>query len=137
MVVSFDINYENTIKQGLKQFRVEYIAAFKQMIRREVIEVSKALKHDMQFGSKTGRMYPKSDGSGSYRASAKGETPAVDTGNLLRSITVHSKLGGMEVTAKTNTRYVSDLIELGREFFSPFYMRRKPMLARKLSTGEF
>lgn len=137
MVIDFNIQYENTIRDGLAKFRADYLAAFKQMIKVEVIEISRALKHDMQFGAKSGRLYPKSDGTGTYRASAKGETPAVDTGNLLRSIYVYTKLGGMEVTAKTNTRYVSDLIELGREFFSPFYMRRKPMLAAKLKAGNF
>lgn len=35
---------------------------------------------------KHGRVYPKSNGSGTYRASAWGEAPAVDTGTLIRSL---------------------------------------------------
>ena len=135
MVISID--YENNIKEGLKAYRVEYIAAFKKMIKEEVGYIAQRFKWDMESGRKTGRTYPKSNGKGTYQASAPGETPAVDTGNLMRSIKIRSAEGGFEVTASTNTSYVTHLINSGRVFFKPFYEQRRNGLAQRVARGDF
>ena len=135
MVISID--YENHIAKYLQEYRVSYISSFKKMLKEEVKYIAERFKQDMKGGIKTGRIYPKSNGSGTYRASSPGETPAVDTGNLFRSVKTTSSEGGFSVTAKTNTSYVSDLIKSGRVFFKPFYQQRKSGLAQRVMRGEF
>lgn len=54
---------------------------------------------------KHGRMYPKTDGTGMYRASARGEAPAVDTGTLIRSIGQRLMNNGTRSSIGTDVLY--------------------------------
>ena len=91
----------------------------------------------MKYGAKSGRLYPKSDGSSFYRASAPGETPAVDTGNLYRSVKVRSSNMGMKKVVTTGTDYVGDLMKMNRIFFQDEYNKRVRKFRAQVRKGGF
>lgn len=132
-----DVEIFNQMRAYLLDRQVKKIAWYKKFIEVQVKLLARDLKQDMQSGVKTGRWYIKSDGSGRHRASAKGETPAVDTRKLLQSIKVKSKFGGLEVTASTNRSYVTHLIKMKRAFFKPFYNKRRSTIMSQLKEGGY
>jgi phage gpG-like protein len=72
-------------------------------------------------GAKSGRVYPHKGGK-MHQASAPGEAPAIDTGNLVNSIQV--QVSGFTGIVYTNTEY-APVLEFGgakmaaRPFFTP------------------
>lgn len=88
-----------------------------QLIRGEAIK-------SIQSGSKTGRTYKRYNPTRTHRASAPGEAPASDTGNLVSNIMVEDKGDSIEV--QSNAEY-SKFLEYGtskmeaRPFLFPAY----------------
>jgi HK97 gp10 family phage protein len=88
-----------------------------QLIRGEAIK-------SIQSGSKTGRTYKRYNPTRTHRASAPGEAPASDTGNLVSNIMVQEKGDSIEV--QSNAEY-SKFLEYGtskmeaRPFLFPAY----------------
>ena len=88
-----------------------------QLIRGEAIK-------SIQSGSKTGRTYKRYNPTRTHRASAPGEAPASDTGNLVSNIMVQEKADSIEV--QSNAEY-SKFLEYGtskmeaRPFLFPAY----------------
>jgi HK97 gp10 family phage protein len=88
-----------------------------QLIRGEAIK-------SIQSGSKTGRTYKRYNPTRTHRASAPGEAPASDTGNLVSNIMVQDKGDSIEV--QSNAEY-SKFLEYGtskmeaRPFLFPAY----------------
>ena len=88
-----------------------------QLIRGEAIK-------SIQPGSKTGRTYKRYNPTRTHRASAPGEAPASDTGNLVSNIMVQEKGDSIEV--QSNAEY-SKFLEYGtskmeaRPFLFPAY----------------
>ena len=88
-----------------------------QLIRGEAIKL-------IQSGSKTGRTYKRYNPTRTHRASAPGEAPASDTGNLVSNIMVQEKGDSIEV--QSNAEY-SKFLEYGtskmeaRPFLFPAY----------------
>ncbi len=76
-----------------------------------VVETAYAIQGDavksIQRGPKTGREYPR--GKKTHRASAPGEAPASDTGNLARNIRVKVNRSKGEVAVEANTPYAAAL----------------------------
>lgn len=76
---------------------------------------------EVTSGARSGRVY--SLGSGTYRASASGEAPAVRTGAWQKSYELHSRGGtsggklyagsGVQSDLKVGGYYLSDLLEFG------------------------
>ena len=88
-----------------------------QLIRGEAIK-------SIQSGSKTGRTYKRYNPTRTHKASAPGEAPASDTGNLVSNIMVQEKGDSIEV--QSNAEY-SKFLEYGtskmeaRPFLFPAY----------------
>jgi HK97 gp10 family phage protein len=88
-----------------------------QLIRGEAIK-------SIQSGSKTGRTYKRYNPTRTHKASAPGEAPASDTGNLVSNIMVEDKGDSIEV--QSNAEY-SKFLEYGtskmeaRPFLFPAY----------------
>jgi len=77
----------------LKQPILDTLKGGAQLIRSEAIT-------SIQSGSKTGRIYKKYNPTREHRASAPGEAPASDTGNLVSNIMVEDKGESVEVQSK-------------------------------------
>jgi HK97 gp10 family phage protein len=97
-----------------------------QQIRNEAIK-------SIQTGSKSGIVYEKYNPRRSHRASAPGEAPASDTGNLVSKITVKQKSKDI-VNVESNANY-SAYLEYGtsrmqpRPFMLPaFEKSKKPII---------
>ena len=69
-----------------------------QLIRGEAIK-------SIQSGSKTGRTYKRYNPTRTHRASAPGEAPASDTGNLVSNIMVQQKGDSIEVQSNAEYSY--------------------------------
>lgn len=83
-------------------------------VRNEVLRL-------IQQTPKTGRLYQRRGVV--HQASAPGEPPASDTGNLVRNITVEIEPATMSATVLSNAAY-SDMLELGTTKMAPRpYMR--------------
>ncbi len=110
----------NTLnKQMIPEFR-EVIMGGAQQIRGEAIS-------SIQTGSKSGIVYQKYNPKREHRASAPGESPASDTGNLVSKIIVKRK-NKDEVNVESNAHY-SKFLEYGtskmqpRPFLFPAYKK--------------
>ena len=125
------------IEKDLRKKQKTFIAFYKILLAKFADDLQKAVKRDMKYGAKSGRLYPKSDGSSFYKASAPGETPAVDTGNLYRSVKVRSSNMGMKKVVTTGTDYVGDLMKMNRIFFEDEYNKRVRKFRAQVRKGGF
>lgn len=116
---------ENLDKQLEPDFQ-EIVKGGAQLIRGEAIK-------SIQQGSKSGIVYEKYNPRRTHRASAPGEAPASDTGNLVSKITVKQK--SKNVTNVLSNADYSAFLEYGtskmepRPFMLPaFEKSKKPIL---------
>ena len=138
--MSLKINIElsgSDLEKDLRKKQKTFIAFHKILLSNFAKDLERAVKRDMKYGAKSGRLYPKSDGSSFYRASAPGETPAVDTGNLYRSIKVRSSNRGFKKEISTGTDYVADLMKMNRVFFEDEFRKRIRKFKKAVRQGGF
>lgn len=86
----------------LPQISAQLHAEASREVRTTAFEVEADIKNAM-MGAKSGRIY------GSHQASAPGEAPAVDTGNLVNSIVTEAKPGSLTATVSTAVEYAPHL----------------------------
>lgn len=87
---------------------------------------------NIRKGSKTGKKYPRGVGK-FHQASAKGESPATDTGNLVKNIIIDtSNKKAIEVGSTSNAPYGARLeLNMDREWLMPaFEQQRDKMVSR-------
>ena len=104
----------------------EVIKGGAQLIRGEAIK-------SIQTGAKSGRIYEKYNPRRTHRASAPGQAPASDTGNLVRNIAV--KMESRDQVAVVSSAPYSQFLEFGtskmlpRPFLFPATQRSKKKIA--------
>ena len=117
----------DSLKKDLEQPFREVILGSAQLIRGEAIK-------DIQTGAKSGRIYEKYNPRRTHRASAPGQSPASDTGNLVRNIRVRN-VNKDFVKVESNAPY-SSFLEFGtskmlpRPFLFPATERSRPKIAQ-------
>ena len=117
----------DSLKKDLEQPFREVILGSAQLIRGEAIK-------DIQTGAKSGRIYEKYNPRRTHRASAPGQSPASDTGNLVRNIIVR-QVDIDNVAVESNATY-SSFLEFGtskmlaRPFLFPATERSRPKIAQ-------
>ena len=113
-----------SLEKDLEEPFREVIKGGAQLIRGEAIK-------SIQTGPKSGRTYEKYNPRRTHKASAPGEAPASDTGNLVRNITVKQKSQDI-VTVESGAHY-SKFLEYGTS-----KMQARPFLfpAFKMSQGK-
>ena len=90
---------------------------------------------ESMMGPKSGRMYKVSRTGKQHQASAPGQAPAIDTGNLVNSIR-HQRVGQENARTYTNTEYAAHL-EFGtakmapRPFMTPAMMKSIDYMAKR------
>ena len=105
----------------------EVILGGAQLIRGEAIK-------SIQTGPKSGRIYERYNPRRTHRASAPGQAPASDTGNLVRNIVVKQENPDL-VKVESNATY-SSFLEFGtskmlaRPFLFPATERSRPKIAQ-------
>ena len=116
----------DTLKEDLETPFREVIAGGAQLIRGQAIR-------SIQTGPKSGRIYEKYNPRRTHRASAPGQAPASDTGNLVSQIMVNQKSPD-EILVESNATY-SSFLEFGtskmlaRPFLFPATERSRPKIA--------
>ena len=116
----------DTLKKDLQEPFREVIQGGAQLIRGEAIK-------DIQTGVKSGRIYEKYNPRRTHRASAPGQSPASDTGNLVRNIAV--KMESRDQVAVVSSAPYSQFLEFGtskmlpRPFLFPATQRSKKKIA--------
>ena len=114
------------LEQDLEKPFREVIAGGAQLIRGEAIK-------SIQTGAKSGRIYEKYNPRRTHRASAPGQAPASDTGNLVRNIAV--KMESRDQVAVVSSAPYSQFLEFGtskmlpRPFLFPATQRSKKKIA--------
>ena len=113
-----------SLEKDLEEPFREVIKGGAQLIRGEAIK-------SIQTGPKSGRTYEKYNPRRTHKASAPGEAPASDTGNLVRNIRVTQKSQDV-VTVESRASY-SKFLEYGTS-----KMQARPFLfpAFKMSQGK-
>ena len=115
-----------SLEKDLEQPFREVIAGGAQLIRGEAIK-------SIQTGPKTGRIYEKYNPRRTHSASAPGQAPASDTGNLVRNIAV--KMESRDQVAVVSSAPYSQFLEFGtskmlpRPFLFPATQRSKKKIA--------
>jgi HK97 gp10 family phage protein len=108
-------------ERSLEQPIMDTLKGGAQLIRGEAIK-------SIQTGSKTGRLYKRYNPTRTHRASAPGEAPASDTGNLVSNIMVEDNKDSVEVQSKAE---YSKFLEYGtskmeaRPYMFPAYEKSK------------
>ena len=112
------------VKEDLEKDMQEVLLGGGQLIRGEAIR-------SIQQGSKSGKTYKRYNPTRTHKASAPGEAPASDTGNLVRNIRVKQKSLDI-VTVESRASY-SKFLEYGTS-----KMQARPFLfpAFKMSQGK-
>ena len=114
------------LEQDLEKPFREVIVGGAQLIRGEAIK-------SIQSGPKSGRIYEKYNPRRTHRASAPGQAPASDTGNLVRNIAV--KMESRDQVAVVSSAPYSQFLEFGtskmlpRPFLFPATQRSKKKIA--------
>ena len=117
----------DTLKKDLQEPFREVIQGGAQLIRGEAIK-------DIQTGVKSGRIYEQYNPRRTHRASAPGQSPASDTGNLVRNIIVRNENKDL-VKVESNAPY-SSFLEFGtskmlpRPFLFPATEKSRPKIAQ-------
>ena len=117
----------DTLKKDLETPFREVIAGGAQLIRGQAIR-------SIQTGPKSGRIYEKYNPRRTHQASAPGQAPASDTGNLVSQIIVRPK-NPDEVAVESNALY-SSFLEFGtskmlaRPFLFPATERSRPKIVQ-------
>ena len=115
------------LEEDLQQPFREVILGGAQLIRGEAIK-------SIQTGPKSGRVYQKYNPRRTHQASAPGQAPASDTGNLVSQIIVRPK-NPDEVAVESNALY-SSFLEFGtskmlaRPFLFPATEKSRPKIAQ-------
>ena len=115
------------LEQDLEKPFREVIVGGAQLIRGEAIK-------SIQSGPKSGRIYEKYNPRRTHRASAPGQAPASDTGNLVRNIVVKQENPDL-VKVESNALY-SSFLEFGtskmlaRPFLFPATERSRPKIVQ-------
>ena len=81
-----------------------------QVIRKAAFDIEAHAKASMS-GPKSGVVY------GNHQASAPGEAPAIDTGNLINSLQIE-ETGDLEMTVSVNAEY-AEALEFGTSKMAP------------------
>ena len=76
---------EDTLTAGLPRFRKKLPMALRTVLHKGAISIEGSSKLSLVRGAKTGKVYKRR--SVTHRASAPGQAPASDTGDLLNHIT--------------------------------------------------
>jgi len=132
MRVSVDVEHKTRVDKVSAQYRKQakdavYSGCFKILD----IAVTEILR-----GAKSGQIY--SRGGKSHQASAAGEYPASDTGNLASNINVQIQTGGLSGTVESKAGY-SSMLEYGtskmaaRPFMQPSAERARPYIRKKFT----
>ena len=118
-MVSVRVNGLQNLKKELQVDTKAVDKALRKAIIETAFEVQGNAKESIQRGSKTGREYQKYNPRRVHRASAKGQAPASDTGNLANSIKVKkSALPKASVIAQAGySGFLEE--ELDRPFMQP------------------
>tara|TARA_Y100001938_G_C7822861_1_gene297482 strand:- start:56 stop:505 length:450 start_codon:yes stop_codon:yes gene_type:complete len=112
----------NALDKDLKEPFREVVKGGAQFIRGEAIK-------SIQTGPKSGRLYEKYNPRRTHRASAPGQPPASDTGNLVRNIKVNQK--NKDVAEVQSNAPYSAFLEFGtskmlpRPFLFPAFEKSK------------
>ena len=116
-----------TISKDMKPELQEVIKGGAQLIRGEAVK-------SIQTGPKSGRVYQRYNPTRTHKASAPGEAPASDTGNLVRNIKVKQK-DQDTVEVESNAPY-SAFLEFGtskmlaRPFLFPAFEKSKSKITQ-------
>ena len=132
MRVSVDVEHKTRVDKVSAQYRKQakdavYSGCFK------ILDI--AVTEILQ-GAKSGQIY--SRGGKSHQASAAGEYPASDTGNLASNINVQIDTGGLSGTVESKANY-SSMLEYGtskmaaRPFMQPSSERARPFIRKKFA----
>lgn len=134
MEVNISVKNIDKVMKNLSNLQKDLEKPFREVIKGGAQEIRKEAVKSIQTGSKTGRIYEKYNPRRTHRASAPGESPASDTGNLVRNIRVIDK-GQDEVIVKSNAPY-SAYLEYGtskmlaRPFLFPAYEKSKKKIIK-------
>ena len=130
MRVSVDVKHKPKFDKVSAQYRQQA----KDAVYAGCFKIQGIASTEILSGTKTGRIYKR--GSESHQASAAGEYPASDFGNLANNINVQIKAGGLSGTVESKANY-SSMLEYGtskmaaRPFMQPSAERARPFIRQK------
>lgn len=98
--------------EGVKEFMAEVrkIASDGKKTTSALLLEAAAITHSeavrsITTGSRSGNLYSRWKGQKSHRASAEGEAPKSDTGNLIQNLTLEKETGGYSVGSRKGAPY--------------------------------
>ncbi len=123
------------LRKKLQQIGRDANKPVRQAIATGALLVERDAKVSIDRGSKTGRVYEKTNPRRTHRASAPGEAPATDLGNLVRNITFVVDSDGLGASVESRGSY-SRALEFGttrmaaRPFLFPAFEKNKKRIGK-------
>ncbi len=102
-----NLDIDVTVTDYMTSFSDRVLKRLSGVVRKSALKVEREAKKSIQTGSKSGRTYTRKGRA--HQASAAGEAPATDTGNLVNSIQTDMKPGALEATVTVAADYAADL----------------------------
>ena len=134
----------NIIKKNLNNFNQESLDRIHFRLVQGANEIRNVIINSMRRTPKTGNKYKR--GKRWHIASSPGHAPAVDTGQLLRSIVMDERIDEIEIGVKSGAPYAAALekgtrtagrsknvIILPRPFLKPAADKRVPVIKRRIA----
>lgn len=123
-----------TFRVPLKELTADVHEALGKAVSETAHGIQAVAQREINAGGKTGRVYKR--GKKRHQASAPGQAPATDTGNLSNTVAVASPLSGsgrasLEMEVVVNAEY-APVLEFGgahiaaRPFLKPATLEQKP-----------
>ena len=135
MIIEVNIKDFKKVEQAMQQLVNNVGKPFEQVIEGGGQEIRKEAVRSIQQDPKSGIIYQRYNPRRRHQASAKGESPASDTGFLVSQIKV--KTVGDEATVESTAPY-SSFLEFGttqmgeRPFMHPATMRAFPKITKAI-----
>ena len=136
MIKGINVKNFKQLSKKLEKAGVSVDKVMKEAVQRSALAVQSDAIKSIQTGSRTGRVY--SRGSKNHIASAAGEAPKTDTGNLVANIRLMEEEGGklVKVGVFGNRAIYGAWLELGtstiepRPWLKPATDKNKPFIRR-------
>ncbi len=125
------------IAEQLRKQGEEYSKEVRKIINVGAIDIHRDAVQSIERGSKTGIVYTLYDPKRQHQASAPGEAPATDKGDLIRQVTIVTDADGTGASIVSAADY-SWFLEFGtanmapRPFMQPALDKNIPEIVRKL-----
>ena len=139
MTITGNLKGVNGLKKKFIQMQTRLDTPTAREMTRILVDMDRDIKQTIQGGGRSGRVYRVTKGGATHQASAPGEPPKSNTGNLAASFKIFTQRLGKEIIGNIeNFAQYAKYLEFkpksagGRPFMRPLYNRWRKRASERL-----